>query len=249
VSSLRAAVARRAQSFAPGRQFRLDLARRTLHEFAAGRAVRVLDAGCEDGLLAATLARENPTWTVVGGDINDEALAKARASAVQSGLSNVDFVHLDVTKPFAEGEYDAVAAVECLAEIPDDRAAVHSFARALRVGGLLVVHVPERDWRPVLSSSPKTWKREARHGYAAEELRKLLEDAAFEGIELRKTTRATLHMAEEVRARTRTSRLRMRAFAYPFLATALRLEQLGVTGGDARALFASARKRSLDDPA
>jgi SAM-dependent methyltransferase len=242
---MRAAAARRVQSFAPGRQFRLELARRTLQDFAAGRALRILDAGCEDGLLAATLARENPSWTVVGGDINDEALEKARTISAREGLGNVEYVHLDVTQPFAGGEFDAVAAVECLAEIPEDRAAVQTFADALRPGGLLVVHVPERNWRPIFSGSPKSWKREARHGYGAEELRGLLEQAGLEAIEIRPTTRATLHAAEEVRARTRTPRLRLRAVAYPFLAAALRLEQLGITTGAARALFAIARKPSI----
>ena len=244
--SIRAALARRVQTFAPGRQFRLDLARRTLQDFAAGRALRILDAGCEDGLLAATLARENPSWTVVGGDINDEALEKARTTSAKKRLVNVEYMHLDVTQTFANDEYDAVAAVECLAEIPEDRAAVQAFADALRPGGLLVVHVPERNWRPVLSGSPKNWKREARHGYGSEELRGLLEQAGLEAIEIRPTTRATLHAAEEVRARTRTSRLRRRAVTYPFLVAALRLEQLGVTTGAARALFATARKPSIN---
>lgn len=245
----RAAVARRVTSFAPGRQFRLELARRALQKFAAGRPLRMLDAGCEDGLLAATLARENPSWTVVGGDINDEALDKARANSAREGLANVEYIHLDVTQPFADGEYDAVAAVECLAEIPDDRDAIRAFSRALRPEGLLVVHVPERDWQPVFAGSPKSWRREARHGYGAEELRSLLEEAGLEVIEIRPTTRATLHAAEEVRARTRTSRLRLRAAAYPFLAAALRLEQLGITTGAARALFATARKPSISGPA
>jgi SAM-dependent methyltransferase len=243
--NLRAAAARRVQSFAPGRQYRLDLARRTLQDFAAGRALRLLDAGCEDGLLAATLARENPNWTVVGGDINEEALQKARTSSAREGLANVEYVHLDVTRPFAEGEYDAVAAVECLAEIPDDTGAVDAFAHALRPGGLLVVHVPERSWSPVLPGSPKVWQREARHGYGADELRKLLEDAGLEAIEIRPTTRATLHAAEEIRARTKNSRLRVRAAVYPALTAAIRLERLGFTAGAARALLATARKPAL----
>jgi SAM-dependent methyltransferase len=238
MTKMRAAAAKRVQAFAPGRQFRLDLAQRTLERFSAGRALRVLDAGCEDGRLAAALARANPSWNLVGGDVNDDALRKAREAAARNGVRNLEFVHLDVTRPFAEGEYDAVAAVECLAEIPEDRAAVDAFARSLRPGGMLVVHVPEKDWRPVLRGSPTAWQRETRHGYGGEELRQLLEGAGLESVMVRPTTRATLHAAEEIRARTRNSRLRVRAAAYPLLAAAVRLERLGLTGGDARALFA-----------
>jgi len=247
VKNVRAAAAKRVQAFAPGRQFRLDLARRTLEEFAAGRALRVLDAGCEDGRLAATLARANPAWALIGGDINDQMLERARATAAKDGLSNVEYVHLDVTKPFAENEYDAVAAVECLAEIPEDRAAVDALARALRPGGMLIVHVPEKDWRPVLRGSPTSWQRESRHGYGAQELRELLESAGLDSVEIRPTTRATLHTAEEIRARTRNSRLRLRALVYPLLAAAVRLERLGLTAGDARALFVLARKSHARD--
>ena len=102
MSRVRDVLARRVQGLAPGRQFRLDLARRTIERFAGDRPIRVLDAGCEDGLLASTLARRNPTWTVVGADINDDALEHARAGASREGIQNVEYVNLDITRPFAD---------------------------------------------------------------------------------------------------------------------------------------------------
>jgi SAM-dependent methyltransferase len=244
MNRVRNAVAQRVSGLAPGRQFRLDLARRTIESFAGDRPIRVLDAGCEDGSLAATLGRRHPAWTVVGADINDEALDRARADASARGLHNVEFVCMDITRPFAANEYDVVAAVECLAEIPDDGGVMASLTRALKPDGLLLVHAPERSWRPVLPGSPKQWQRETRHGYTAEELMTLLEGVGLEGVEIEPTTHATLHVAEEIRARTKRNRLRLRAVVYPALALAVRLERAGITGGEARALFASARKPS-----
>ncbi len=245
-SGLRASVARRVSAFAPGREFRIGLALEAIDQSDTGRPLRVLDAGCEDGRLATEVAQAHPTWAIVGADINDDALQQARARAGDLGLSNVEFLHLDVTQFFADGEYDVVAAVECLAEIPDDRGTLRAFARALRPGGLLIAHVPERSWRPVLRGSPGTWKREARHGYDREELRSLIEESGLVDVRIRPTTGATLHAAEEIRARTRSSRLRVRALAYPILAAALRLERLGLTGGERRALLAVAAKASSD---
>jgi SAM-dependent methyltransferase len=242
---LRGAAAKRVGGLAPGRQFRLDLARRRIESFADDGPMRVLDAGCEDGSLAATLALRHPEWAVVGADINDEALDRARARASHDGLANVEYVHLDITQPFANGAYDVVAAVECLAEIPDDAAAVAAMSRALRVDGLFVAHVPERSWTPVFRGSPRTWKREARHGYGEAELRKLLEEAGLDRVEILPTTRAMLHAAEEIRTRTKNRSLKVRSLVHPFLRAALRSEQLGLTGGTPRGLFVTGCRRSL----
>src|SRR6266480_1109495 len=171
---MRSAVGQRVQQFAPGRQFRLELARRTIERFAGGRALHVLDAGCEEGQLANTLAKRNPTWSVRGVDVNEDALANARASADTAGIDNVEYAQVDITRPFASEEYDAIAAVECLAEIPADQDTVESLARALRPNGLLVLHVPDASWRPVLAHSPAEWPRETRHGYNAADLAQLL---------------------------------------------------------------------------
>jgi SAM-dependent methyltransferase len=245
VSRLRAWVARRVGGLAPGRQFRLELARRTIETFADDRKVRLLDAGCEDGLLAATIARRHPSWEVVGADINDDALDLARERAERDGVTNVEYVRLDITRPFAAAEYDVVAAIECLAEIPDDRAALAAMSQALRPGGLFVAHVPEESWTPVLPGSPRTWKREARHGYGEEGLRESLEEVGLERIEIRPTTGVLLHAAEEVRSRTKNRSLKVRSIVHPFLRIAVRSEQLGLTAGSARGLFVTGRKRDL----
>jgi 2-polyprenyl-3-methyl-5-hydroxy-6-metoxy-1,4-benzoquinol methylase len=239
---MRSAVGRRVQQFAPGRQFRLELARRTIESFAGGRALHVLDAGCEEGQLANTLAKRNPTWRVRGVDVNEDALANARASADAAGIDNVGYAQVDITRPFASEEFDAIAAVECLAEIPADQDTVSSLTRALRPEGLLVLHVPEASWRPVLPHSPAEWPRETRHGYSADDLEQLLQCAGLHQIQLTPTTRAVVHAAEEIRFRTRRRRLRVRGLLYPLLWSAVRLERMGVTAGSARGLFVTARR-------
>ena len=239
---MRSAVGQRVQQFAPGRQFRLELARRAIERFAGSRTLYVLDAGCEEGQLANTLAKRNPTWRVRGVDVNEDALANARASADTAGIDNVEYAHVDLTRPFASEEYDAIAAVECLAEIPSDQDTVESLARALKPNGLLVLHVPDASWRPVLPNSPAEWPRETRHGYNADDLAQLLRRAGLHRIQVSPTTRAVVHAAEEIRFRTRRRRLRLRALLYPLLWSAVRLERVGVTAGSARGLFVTARR-------
>jgi SAM-dependent methyltransferase len=246
VSRLRHVLERRLRELAPGRRHRQELALEAIERFAAGRRLDVLDAGAEEGLLAIALGRRHPEWAIDAVDLNEDALARGRAWAAQEGVANVRYERRDLTKPVGDADYDAVAALECLLEIPDDEAAIASFARALRPGGLLVAHVPERSWKPVLSGSRTTWKREVRHGYAREEIAGKLERSGLEVERIRATTRATLQLGEEARERVRGASLKTRALAFPLLRAAVRLERAGLTWGAPRGFFVEARKR--DEP-
>jgi SAM-dependent methyltransferase len=248
VSRLRETLERRLRELAPGRRHRQELALEAIERFAAGRRLDVLDAGAEEGLLAIALGRRHPDWTIDAVDLNEDALARGRAWAAQEGVANVRYERRDLTEPVGEADYDAVAALECLLEIPDDAAAIASFARALRPGGLLVAHVPERGWKPVLSGSRTTWKREVRHGYARDEIAAKVERAGLEVERVRGTTRATLQLGEEARERVRGASLKTRALAFPLLRAAVRLERAGLTWGPPRGFFVEARKRDEQVP-
>jgi SAM-dependent methyltransferase len=239
---VRAAGERRVRNLPPARRLRLELAAAALERFAGRAPLRVLDAGCETGLLTNSLARRHADWRVHGVDLNERSLEIARLRAAEEGTANVSFERVDLTRNSASAEYDAVAAMECLTEIPDDLAALRFMAGALRPGGLLLVHVPERDWQPVLSSSPRSWKTEQRHGYSRDELEHLLRDAGLDVLEIVPTTRSTIHLAQELREHVKDRSLKVRLAAYPVMTAALKLEQAGITWGAPRALFAKARK-------
>lgn len=193
-------------------------------------------------MLALAIARRHPAWTVVAADLREEGLNHGRSEAEREGLRNVRFESIDLTRPIPDGGYDVVLALECLEEIPDDEAATAYLAAALRPDGLMLVHVPESAWKPVLRSSESTWKDEVRHGYTREELIALLERHGLDVARVIPTTRGTVRVAQEVRDRIKTARLAVRALAYPPLTAALWLERLGLTWGPARALYAEARK-------
>jgi trans-aconitate methyltransferase len=135
-----------------------------------------------------------------------------------------------------------VLAIECLSEIPDDRAALGQMVAALAPGGLLVVHVPDHDWRPVLRGSPFKWREEVRHGYDQAGLTAALREAGLEKIEVVPTYRSLAAASQEVRDRIKDSALLIRLAAFPFLVAAVWLEDVGVTWGRANALLATARR-------
>jgi 2-polyprenyl-3-methyl-5-hydroxy-6-metoxy-1,4-benzoquinol methylase len=237
-----AALEERIALMAPSRRLRMSLAERAIERFAGGRPISVLDAGCGDGLITLALAKRHPDWSLVGMDLSDELLEGGRERARNRGLANASFRQADLTGTLPEEGFDAVMAIECLSEIPDDRAALAAIVAALRPGGLFVVQVPDREWKPVLGGSSPVWRHEVRHGYSAAELSEMLSAAGVGEIDVSPTYRTTAAAAQEVRDRIKDHSLALRAAAFPAMVAAARLERMGITGGPANAHFAVARQ-------
>ena len=193
--------------------------------------------------MAAAVARRHSDWRIVAADIDREGLRRANALLQASGVRNVHLVQLDLTRPLAPARYDAVLALECLVEIPDDDAALRQMVQVLRPGGLLLSHVPERHWRPVLPGSADTWRHEVRHGYLEPEVKEKLEHAGAEVTAVVRTTRGTVALAQEIRDRCKGRSLKVQAALYPLMLGAVWLERVGATWGPARAMLVEARRR------
>lgn len=225
---------------APARRLRLKVAVRALRHCARGRPIKVLDAGCGDGLLSLALAKRHPDWTVVGVDIREDMLTGARQRARARSLANVSFQAADLLRPLPASDFDAVTALECLSEIPDDEGALRTMGAALRPGGLLVAQVPDRDWRPVLPGSATTWREQVRQGYGRDDFAAVLRRAGFDPVELCGTYRSLAAAAQEIRDRIKGSPLPLRAAAFPLLAGAVVMEDTGLTWGRPNAILALA---------
>ena len=241
-ASLRGRLGRRLRRMPPARRQRWALAWAALAAEDAGRPLRVLDAGCEDALFTVDVARRRPGWRIVGLDLSEDAVAMGLEEQRRAGVTNLLLACADATRPLTAVPVDVVVALECLAEIPDDRAAAARFAEALRPGGLLVAHVPVADWRPALARSARTWRREVRHGYTPEGLTELLTSSGFTDVRLSPTMRSTVMVAQEVRDHVKHSPGAVRAALYPAMVAAARLDAAGATWGPSRGLFVTARR-------
>jgi ubiquinone/menaquinone biosynthesis C-methylase UbiE len=110
---------------------------------AAGRVrsgLRILDVGCGFGGTIAHLNEHLSGCKLVGLNIDERQLARARQS-VHAGSGNaVTFVQGDACAlPFGDGEFDVVMAVECIFHFPSRRRFFKEARRVLRTGGTLVV--------------------------------------------------------------------------------------------------------------
>lgn len=233
----------------PARRQRWALATEVLLELAAdGRPRTVLDAGCGDGLFTLDLARALPMWSFVGLDLAEEHIVSAERERRAQKVTNACFARVDLTRLAVRRPVDVVLALECLVEIPDDRAALCALAGALRPDGTLIAHLPVWDWSPVLPGSPATWRHEARHGYDRDGLPVLLHEA---GLKLRGVTpsqRGTVTVAQELRDRWKGASPVLRLLTAPFMAAAAQLDTRGVTWGPARGLLLTAKPVDAGQP-
>ena len=99
----------------------------------------VLDLGCGAGtdlLIAAQMA--GPSGRVIGIDMTPSMLSRARASAVEMGLANVE-VHeaLIESLPLADASVDMVISNGVFDLVPDKDAVFDEIDRVLRPGGRL----------------------------------------------------------------------------------------------------------------
>jgi glycosyltransferase involved in cell wall biosynthesis/SAM-dependent methyltransferase len=240
---LHAAAERALRDMTPGRRLRTRLAARRLAEELGPGPMRLLDAGCEVGLLSLALAARRPAWAIEAVDIDERWLTVGRGWAAEAGVT-IDFHYADLTQGLPAGRYDAIAALECLAEIPDANAALEAMAGALRPGGMLALHVPQADWRPALPGSPATWDREVRHGFDRPALEAALERLGLDVTHRRDTMRTPVQAAHELRDRIKRGPLPLRLAVLPLLSLAVTLELRGIGFGPARGIYLEARRPS-----
>jgi arsenite methyltransferase len=158
----------------------------SLGEIQAGE--RVVDCGSgagTDALIAARLV--GPSGRVIGIDMTPEMLAKARANAVEAGLTNVEFREgVLEALPVETGWADVVISNGVLNLVPDKAAALAEMYRVLRPGGRLQAADIVLE-RPVSASSKQDvslWTGCIAGGLLADELRELIAGAGFTTVEV-----------------------------------------------------------------
>jgi SAM-dependent methyltransferase len=106
------------------------------------RGGRVADVGCGFGWSAIGLALAHPEVTVDGFDPDGPSVEAARRNAAEAGVADrVRFRSTDAA--LVDGEYDLVAAFECIHDMPDPVSVLAAMRRLAGADGVVLV-VDER---------------------------------------------------------------------------------------------------------
>jgi phosphatidylethanolamine/phosphatidyl-N-methylethanolamine N-methyltransferase len=99
---------------------------------------RVLDVGVGTGIC---LPRYSRASGVVGIDLSEPMLTKARQRVAELGLSNIESLAvMDAEKlEFADASFDVVVAQYVVNTVPHPEAALDEFARVLKPGGEIIL--------------------------------------------------------------------------------------------------------------
>lgn len=97
--------------------------------------LRLLDIGCGDGLLAATLGQLRPDVTITGVELTPRAGCRIPVTAFDGR-----------TLPFADGSHDAAMMVDVLHHTTDASVLMREAARVARRAVLIKDHLSETRW-------------------------------------------------------------------------------------------------------
>jgi SAM-dependent methyltransferase len=101
---------------------------------------KVADIGCGEGWSSIGIARAYPAVTVDGYDVDADSVEAAREHAAAEGLGErVRFTQVDAASVGAAGDYDLVAAFECVHDMPDPVDVLRSARRMVKPGGTVLV--------------------------------------------------------------------------------------------------------------
>jgi ubiquinone/menaquinone biosynthesis C-methylase UbiE len=112
--------------------------RSIIRQLSENQDVQVLDVGCAAGTILGPLAKQCPTIHLIGADIN-ESLCQL---AVDNGFERAIPLDASGTLPFGDAAFDIVFSGETLEHLVDTDLALSEFSRVLKMGGWLVVTVP-----------------------------------------------------------------------------------------------------------
>jgi 2-polyprenyl-3-methyl-5-hydroxy-6-metoxy-1,4-benzoquinol methylase len=133
----------------------MDGFERTLDElFTTADPKSLLDVGCGEGVLVHQWAQRLGEARVVGIDLEEPSI---QAGWAERKAPNLEYKVMSAENlPFANGEFDAVSAVEVLEHVPDPE---HTLGEMARCGaGHLLVSVPREPlWRMLNMARGAYW--------------------------------------------------------------------------------------------
>jgi phosphatidylethanolamine/phosphatidyl-N-methylethanolamine N-methyltransferase len=114
-----------------------DRGRRAAIEAADRVGGRILEVGVGTGISLADYSSDNH---IVGIDLSEEMLRKARERVSELALANVELATMDAEHLlFPDNSFDVVVALYVVSTVPNPQAALDEFARVTKPGGEIIL--------------------------------------------------------------------------------------------------------------
>lgn len=139
------------------------------------------EIGCGTGFVISAVSKNFPDAKVFGSEYFEEGLIYARRR-----LPNSEFTQMDARNIPYCSEFDSIGAFDVLEHIDEDELVLQQISKALRLGGILFITVPQHEW---LWSSVDDYACHVRR-YNVKTLQEKVRQAGFEVV--RSTSFVTL---------------------------------------------------------
>ena len=171
-----------------GKRVKLAYFQRWLKRIRLAPEATIMEAGSGDGVFAFSLAANHRTARVLGVELNPVEAETCERMARKEGLTNLSFLTGNLVSLDWGDRFDMIYSLDVLEHIPDDVDALRSLYKALKPGGILLVHVPNRwymetDGRLLTVPDEEAWRINPGHvraGYTRDELSSVLSAAGFQ---------------------------------------------------------------------
>lgn len=116
-----------------------------LERMTLAPGMRAVDFGCGPGFVAEAMAEHvGAKGSVVGVDLNETFLARARERAAAAGRTNLEFLSGDGSAPLPDASFDRALCKNVLEYVTDAEATLRDLHRVLASDGVL--HISDSDW-------------------------------------------------------------------------------------------------------
>jgi len=101
----------------------------------------LLEIGCGTGFVLQAISKAFPNVVLQGSEYFEEGLVYARRR-----VPSAQFRQLDARKMEEREDYDVIGAFDVIEHINEDELVLSNLCHALKVGGILLITVPQHKW-------------------------------------------------------------------------------------------------------
>ena len=100
-----------------------------------------LEIGCGTGFVLHAINKAFPNAVLQGSEYFEEGLVHARQR-----VPSAKFIQLDARKMNEQDQYDVIGAFDVIEHINEDKLVLSKLSLALKLGGALIITVPQHKW-------------------------------------------------------------------------------------------------------